>query len=40
MPGHATMEQAWHFAEALVRGESKRSRIIKTVLENTIREVV
>jgi len=40
MPGHVTMEQAWHFAEALLRGESQRSEIIKTVLENTIREVV
>jgi pyruvate dehydrogenase (quinone) len=40
MPGHATMDQAWHFAEALLRGESQRSEIIKTVLENTTREVV
>jgi pyruvate dehydrogenase (quinone) len=40
MPGHATLDQAWHFAEAMVRGEAQRSRIIKTVLENTIREVV
>ncbi len=40
MPGHATLEQAVHFAEAMVRGESKRSQIIKTVLKNTVREVV
>jgi pyruvate dehydrogenase (quinone) len=40
MPGHATMQQALHFAESLIRGETKRSAIIKTVLENTIREVV
>ena len=40
MPGHVTVEQAVHFAEAMIRGESKRSEIIKTVLENTIREVV
>ncbi len=40
MPGHATMDQAWHFAKSLIRGEKYRADIIKTVLENTIREVV
>jgi pyruvate dehydrogenase (quinone) len=40
MPGHVTMDQAWHFAESMIRGESQRSEIIKTVLKNTIREVV
>jgi pyruvate dehydrogenase (quinone) len=40
MPGHATMKQAWQFAKALVRGESERMTIIKTVLKNKIREVV
>ncbi len=40
MPGHATLDQAMHFAEAMIRGESKRSAILKTVLENTVREVV
>jgi pyruvate dehydrogenase (quinone) len=40
MPGHATLEQAWQFAKALVRGEKYRKDILKTVLENTIREVV
>ncbi len=40
MPGHATLEQAWHFAKALVRGEKYRKDILKTVLENTVREVV
>ena len=40
MPGHVTMEQAWHFAESLVRGEKYRWEIIKTVLEDKIREVV
>jgi pyruvate dehydrogenase (quinone) len=40
MPGHATMKQAVHFAEAILRGESQRSEIVKTVLENTVREVV
>jgi pyruvate dehydrogenase (quinone) len=40
MPGHVTMEQAWHFAKALVRGEKYRKDIIKTVLEDKVREVV
>jgi pyruvate dehydrogenase (quinone) len=40
MPGHVTLEQAWHFAKSLVRGEKDRTQIIKTVLEDKIREVV
>ena len=40
MPGHVTMDQAWHFAKALVRGEKYSSEIIKTVLENKVKEVV
>jgi pyruvate dehydrogenase (quinone) len=40
MPGHATTEQALHFAEALVRGEKDRWDIIKTVIQNEIREVI
>ncbi len=40
MPGHVTLDQAWHFAESLVRGVSKRSEIFKTVLKNTVREVI
>jgi len=40
MPGHVTMDQAWHFAKALVRGEKYRKDILKTVLEDTVREVV
>jgi pyruvate dehydrogenase (quinone) len=40
MPGHITTEQAWHFAEALARGQKDRWGIIKTVTENTIREVI
>ena len=34
------LEQALHFAESLVRGEKDRWDIIKTVLEDTVREVV
>lgn len=40
MPGHVTMDQAWHFAEALIRGQKDRWAIIKDVLQQQIREVV
>src|SRR5262249_9906570 len=40
MPGHATLEQAWHFAESLARGEKYRWEILKTVVENKVREVI
>ena len=40
MPGHATMDQAWHFAKALVRGEKFNTQIIKDVLKDKIREIV
>ena len=39
-PGKITTKQAIHFAEALARGERKRWDIIKTVLEDKVREVV
>jgi pyruvate dehydrogenase (quinone) len=40
MPGNITTEQALKFAEALIKGQRKRFAIIKTVLEDKIREVV
>jgi pyruvate dehydrogenase (quinone) len=40
MPGHIKMKQVLNFAEALARGEPERWDIIKTVIENKIREVV
>ena len=40
MPGHATLDQAWHFAKSLIRGEKYSKEIIKTVLEDKVREVV
>jgi pyruvate dehydrogenase (quinone) len=40
MPGNVSTKQAFHFAEALLRGEKERWDIIKTVAENKIREVV
>jgi len=40
LPGKITTKQALHFAEALARGEKDRWKIIKTVLEDRVREVV
>ncbi|HEY7154454.1 MAG TPA: thiamine pyrophosphate-dependent enzyme [Gemmataceae bacterium] len=40
MPGHVTVKQAYHFAKSLIRGEKFSKDIIKTVLENKIKEVV
>ncbi|MBV9227560.1 MAG: pyruvate oxidase [Acidobacteriaceae bacterium] len=40
LPGNITAEQALHFAEALEKGERDRWKIIKTVLEDKVREVI
>jgi len=40
LPGKITTDQAWHFVEALARGQKDRWEILKTILENKIREVV
>ncbi|HEY4218273.1 MAG TPA: thiamine pyrophosphate-dependent enzyme [Gemmatimonadaceae bacterium] len=40
LPGKISMEQALKFAESLARGEKDRFSIIKTVLEDKVREVV
>jgi pyruvate dehydrogenase (quinone) len=40
LPGNITMKQALKFAEALLRGEKDRWKIIKTVVEDKIREVI
>ena len=40
LPGKITTKQAVHFAEALARGQRDRWEIIKTVLEDKVREVV
>jgi pyruvate dehydrogenase (quinone) len=40
MPGHVTMEQAWNFAEALVRGEKDTWAILKNQAIDRVREVV
>ena len=40
LPGHVTTEQALHFAKALARGQKDAWKVIKTVAEDNIREVV
>ncbi len=40
MPGHATLDQAWHFAKSMIRGEKYNKEILKTVLKDKIREVI
>ena len=40
MPGRATTEQALKFAKALLRGQKDAAKIIKTIAEDQIREVV
>ncbi|MFN2530585.1 MAG: thiamine pyrophosphate-dependent enzyme [Pyrinomonadaceae bacterium] len=40
LPGNVTLKQAVHFGEALARGEKDRWQILKTVIDNKIREVV
>ena len=39
LPGNISAEQALHFAESLGKGEKDRWKIIRTVLEDKIREV-
>jgi len=40
MPGHIKLNQAVHFAEALVRGEKYTKEIAKTIIEDKVREVI
>jgi pyruvate dehydrogenase (quinone) len=40
LPGSISVKQALHFAEAIVRGEKHGLKIIKTVIEDKIREVI
>ncbi len=40
LPGNITAEQALHFAEALGKSDKDRWKIIKTVLEDKVRQVV
>jgi hypothetical protein len=40
MPPKIKPEQALHLAEALAKGEPARGKIMKTILEDKIREMV
>ncbi|MBA3752812.1 MAG: pyruvate oxidase [Nitrospira sp.] len=40
LPGKITTEQAWQFSKALAKGQKDSWDIIKTVVENKIREVI
>jgi hypothetical protein len=40
MPGKIKTEQAYKFAKALARGQKDALKIIKTVAEDEVREVV
>lgn len=40
MPGKITTEQALHFAKALARGQKDAGKIIKTIAEDQLREVI
>jgi pyruvate dehydrogenase (quinone) len=40
LPGKITTDQAWQFAKAIGRGTQDRWALMKTVIENKIREVV
>lgn len=40
LPGNITMDQSLKFTEALLRGEEDRWQILKTVIENKVREIV
>jgi pyruvate dehydrogenase (quinone) len=40
MPGHVKLNQAVHFAEALLKGEKDTKEIVKTMVENKVREVI
>ena len=40
LPGNIKMDQALHFTEALLRGDKNRGEIIKTLVENKVREVI
>jgi pyruvate dehydrogenase (quinone) len=40
LPGKITTDQAWQFTKAMARGQKDRLEIVKTVIENKIREVV
>jgi pyruvate dehydrogenase (quinone) len=40
LPGSVSLEQAWHFAKAMLKGQHDRMDLIRTLLENKVREVI
>ena len=38
MPPKATLKQAVHFAESLIRGQPERGKILRTILEDKVKE--
>src|SRR5579862_3448255 len=40
LPGHVKLNQAIHFAEALIKGEKDAKKIAKTIAEDKVREVI
>jgi pyruvate dehydrogenase (quinone) len=40
LPGNISLEQSLHFAEALAKGQPDRGEILKTIVENKVREVI
>jgi pyruvate dehydrogenase (quinone) len=40
LPGKISTEQAWHFAEALAKGQRDWQGIVKTVIADRLREVI
>jgi pyruvate dehydrogenase (quinone) len=39
LPGHINSDQAWHFTEAMMRGERDRWDILKTLLVDNVRRI-
>ena len=40
LPGNIKFEQALHFAESLAKGEKYRKDIVRTIVENKVREII
>jgi pyruvate dehydrogenase (quinone) len=40
LPGNISLEQSVHFVEALLKGQPRRDEIVKTIVENKVREVI
>jgi pyruvate dehydrogenase (quinone) len=40
LPGHIKLNQAVHFAEALLKGEKYAKEIVKTIAEDKVREII